>query len=629
MPSREELLRAALFAPCLTKEHLRNWIKIYLDLDVPDTLICDDDVRNPPSNASPMDLIWLIYSQLMSNGDPEFMQVLGFSCRGGYKTLSAAVLEVLCIMHADSNVAHMAALEVQAANCQEYVDKFLRRPILNEYLTSKNKRTVEVTKYRHSDGHIISPVEYEKLSPEVRAEYSSKVNSIKIVIATITAANGLHARFVVFDEVDITPPEVMEEARGIPESENGRLPLTFYTSTRKYAFGEVQKLMNRTDKIKLKTYHWNLIDMSKPCPTSRHQPELPKIPIFYSEAKLKAISQEEWFLLSDNEKNQYDQKIGYQGCLSNCSFFAACQGRLASKQKSKSTLLKPIEQVQDAINRNSLDFTKAQFLCWKPSEEGLIYPNFSLEQHLRTPAELAQRITGEEYPKYFSKAEFVKLLQDLKADFFAGMDHGYTHDFAVVTGALIGHIMYVIDVISVKGYELQQRIDLCKQRLLPLKPVIYPDNAYPADNATFRRNGFRLVNFDKDVLRGIQNVQIRLRPGGNLPISFYLLRGDEGCERLAADMLRYHWRVDSHGELVEEPDTEDNDRLDALRYLCQNVPITKSGMIAAFDKDKMRPGIYDKNNPHKGWMKDKIKELTGESADELSVEGDSNIKWIF
>src|SRR5277367_3094277 len=104
MPNREEILRAALFVKCETKEHLHDWIKIFLNLDLPDTLVCDDDTRNPPSNASPMDLIWIIYSQLMSNGSEDYMQVLGFSARGGYKTLSAAVLEVLCILHADSNV---------------------------------------------------------------------------------------------------------------------------------------------------------------------------------------------------------------------------------------------------------------------------------------------------------------------------------------------------------------------------------------------------------------------------------------------------------------------------------------------------------------------------------------------
>jgi len=628
MPNREEILRAALFVKCETKEHLHDWIKIFLNLDLPDTLVCDDDTRNPPSNASPMDLIWIIYSQLMSNGSEDYMQVLGFSARGGYKTLSAAVLEVLCILHADSNVAHMAALEVQASNCQDYVDKFLRRPILNEYLTSKNKRTVEITKYIHFDGHVISPVEYEKLAGDQKIEYAAKSNCIKIVIATIQAANGLHARFVVFDEVDITSHEVMEEARGIPESDSGRLPITFYTSTRKYAFGEVQQQIDRAHKTKLKVYHWNLIDMSEQCPPDRHLPLEPKVSIFYSEDKLRAITKEEWFLLSDNERSQYDEKEGFSGCLSRCNLFSVCQGRLATKQKSTSPLLKPIEQVQDAINRNSIAFTKAQYLCWKPSEEGLIYPNFNSDTHLITPAQMAQKITGEEFPVFFSKVELIKLLKDLKADFYSGMDHGFTHDFAVVTGALIGHIMYVVDVISIKGYELQQRVNLCKERIGHLKPKIYPDNAYPADNATFRRNGFKLIDFSKDILKGIENAQARIRPGGNLPISLYLLRNDEGCERLANDILRYHWRVDSHGDLVEEPDSKDNDRLDAFRYLCQNVPIGRTGIIAAFDKSRPKT-IYDKNNPHKGWMKDKINELTGEGSTSADANGDQSIHWIF
>jgi hypothetical protein len=628
MPSKEDILRAALFAPCSSKEHLHDWINIYLGLDMPDTLICDDDIRNPPSNSSPMDLIWLIYSKLMSGGDPEYMQILGFSARGCYKTLSAAILEVLCVLHGHGNVAHMAALEVQAINCQEYVDKFLRRPILNEFLTSKNKRTVEVTKYI-SDSGIISPVQYEVLPPEEKGKYTVSVNTIKIVIATVDAANGLHAFLTIFDEVDLIPHEVLQEAKGVPEADKGRLPLTFYTSTRKYSFGEVQKEIDNADKTRMKIFHWNLIDVARRCSPSRHLPDEPKIKIFYSEDKLKAINEEQWSLLADKEKEQYDQKIGFKGCLSRCGLFSVCQGRLAEKQQSTSPLLKPIDQVQDAINRGSIEFTKAQYLCWKPSTEGLIYPNFSREIHLITAAEMANKITGEEFDAKFSKVELLNMMQEMKADFYAGMDHGYTHDFAVVTAALIGHILYVIDVISVRGFELQQRIDLCKERINHLKPKIYPDNAYPADNATFRRNGFKMINFDKDILRGIENARVRMRPGNNLPVSLFLLRGDEGCERLAADLLRYHWKVDTHGELVEQPDKDDDDRCDGFRYLCQNVPINKTGTISGIKTTQQ--GVYAKNNPNQDWMKRKIQELTGEGEDNLEeVKGKpGSINYIF
>lgn len=619
-PSIPELKRQLLFVPCETKAHLHRWIKVYLDLDMPTDIVCDDDLRHPPSNSSPLDLIWEIYSKALEGYDAKFTNILYFAARDSFKTLSAAVLEVLALVHLNRDVAHLAALEVQAKNCQNYVEKFLKKPVLRDFLTSKNKREIIFTKYIDKEGNIISPVEYDALDPQAKNHYLEHSNWVKIVICTVEAANGLHSPLLICDEVDIADAAALEEAKMIPTpTQDGKLPITIYTSTRKYAFGLVQKEIDRAAETDLHIRHWNLIDITKACPPERHLPDDPKIPIYYSENTLKAVSKDDWMLLGEKEKEQYDVKEGYAGCLSNCKMFASCLGRLALKQTSKSSLLKSVDHTQATMRKVSVEHAKAQYLCWKPSSEGLIYPNFSKEIHMLSPAQMAHKITGDEFPEHFSKSQLIDLMKQFGATFHAGMDHGYTHHFAVVTAALIGHVLYIIDVIAVDHFELIPKINLCKERIKHFNPTIYPDNAYPSDNKTFKRNGFRMIDFKKDIMLGIESIRGRIMPGAGLDPSLYLLKGDPGCELLAGKIMRLHWKLDAAGVLTDEIDSDiGTDESDALRYLGQNVPLNKSKVHISFGFTEETPDY----NPNKNWMKNKINELTGESdGDSVEVKG--------
>ena len=189
-------------------------------------------------------------------------------------------------------------------------------------------------------------------------------------------------------------------------------------------------------------------------------------------------------------------------------------GRLATKQTSKSPLLKSIHHTQSTMAKVSLDVCRAQYLCYAPSTEGLVYPYFSRSVHMLTPAQMAKKITGEDYHESFTKIDLIQLMLSLGAQFFAGLDWGFTHKFAVVTAALIGHILYIIDVISVSNLEPVECVDLCKGRLNIFNPLkIFPDNAMPANVKLFRKNGFRMIDFKKDILDGIEATRARIMPG--------------------------------------------------------------------------------------------------------------------
>lgn len=617
-----EIKRKLLFVPCQTKEHLRIWIKTYLDLDYSFNLICDDEERHPPSNSTPLDLLWEIYSAAMDGRDPSKSFFLAYAARDSYKTLSCAVLEVLCLFHLKRDVAHLAAIESQAANCTKYVEDFLKKPILREFLTSKNKRTIETTRYEGANGMILSPSEWQALAPNVRDTYKEVTNFVRIIVATMSGTNSLHCSMLILDELDLAPPKPVEEAKMIaaPGKERGELPITFMTSTRKFNYGLVQKAIDEANKSGLIIRHWNLIDITSKCPTSRHLPTLPKQTVYVSEENLKTYTEEEYDGMSESQQEKLFKDQAYAGCIRNCKLFAMCRGRLATKQSSTSSLLKTVDHVQSMFAKVETETAKAQLLTWKPSTAGLVYPRFDRAVHMISAREMAERILGEPIKKEITKSDLVKVMRQHNVQFFAGQDYGYSHAFACVTAGVYGATMYIIDAFEVPGLEITQKIALCDDRIKELEPQIYGDVASPSDIKTFKKHGYKMRDWTKEknsVKEGIDCVRLKLNPFAGDP-QLYLLKDDEGCDLLAKRMSEYHWIMDAAGRITDVPDDTEDDICDALRYLVMNVfPIRKGRSLSASVQD---PVLENKQKNPANWMEKIIQEHIQQSDDLDSIE---------
>ena len=153
-----------LLQPLTCAEDLHNWLYIFLDLYFPKGTVY------PDSTHGPADAMWRIY-ELMSTGQAEEIpQVCMLASRDSFKTLGAAALEVLCVLHFRISVAHMAAISSQSDKAIQYVTAFFRK--LKPYLeangwkqSSDNKKMIAW------------------LTEEGQEIY------IRIVIATIAGAN--------------------------------------------------------------------------------------------------------------------------------------------------------------------------------------------------------------------------------------------------------------------------------------------------------------------------------------------------------------------------------------------------------------------------------------------------------
>jgi hypothetical protein len=624
-------LRAALFVKPETMEDLHQWIKVYLGIDLPIIKV------DPESNSSPMELVWELYDAARLN-KPGYSQVLAYAARDSFKTFSAAIFEVLCIILLERSVAHMAAIEPQAKKSQQYFKKHVTRPFIKEYITSKNERTVEITRfYCEETGENLTKGEFEGLLAGDQLKYREIKNYVVIVICTIQGANSEHVPVMVVDEVDVVEnPDAYEEAKMIPAPINGMMPITLYTSTRKYSWGLVQKEIDRAADTGLVIRHWNLIDVTHHCPPTRHQPELPKIPIAYSDETLRAISKDDYNLLDSEEKKDFTILEGYHGCLHNCRIFAACKGRLAELPPCKKCgdrglgctgFPKPVEHTQNTFKKVTLEKAKAQLLCRKPSSEGLIFPNFSRELHMKTATEMATVILGEKPTIQYDKAGLIELLKERGARFVAGLDHGFSHNFVVVTGAIYANRLFVFDVLSQAELELPQKITLCRERILPLNPEVWADTENPGDNKTLKKEAnLRIKEWVKgkgSVVDGISLVRWILFPamGKAEEVRMFLLADDEGCELLATRLTNYHWTTDAAGRLTNIPDDEDDDEVDALRYLVLNTFSSKTKLTvgeANLLPELSKVPVVDGQRQYMPatWMQQIISEKTGISFED-------------
>lgn len=610
LPTNEEQVkRLFLFQPLESKEDLHAWIKVYLGLDIPDCIV------DPASTSSPMDSIWEIYDRCRRNVDDDFDTILSYAARMSFKTLGASILEVLMLFHLERSVAHMAAIEGQAKKSQQYVKKFLSRPHLRDFVVGSNKREVSVVRYQNKrTGTILSPDEWAALPTLAeRDQYDERSNYIVIVICTMAGANSEHVPFMVVDEVDVVAnPAAYEEAKAIPDTFEGKLPVTLLTSTRKFSYGLVQDEINRSHDTGLQVRHWNIIDVTERCPRSRHAPDqldvpvenLTKIPIYRSDETLRALDEREYNSLAPDQQQKYVVDQGYKGCLDNCKLFAVCQGRLATKQTSRSPLLKKISQTQKQFRRFSPQMAKAQLLCWKPSTEGLIYPRLDRGVHMLSAAQIAEKITGDRYtetnPK-MTKKELVDFLKTRDVQWYAGMDFGYAHPFAVVIGVRDGSRMFIIDAFSRTEFELGQKLDLCDKRLREYEAQVFADVAYPSDIGTFKKNGYRMKEWSKlkgSVESGIEVVRLKLWPAVGEP-ELYFIAEDEDVDRVFQHMQFYHWETDPAGKFTTDPAKVDDDECDALRYMVMNVFAPKGKLTIPREDKEPRSHLLPQPAPEK------------------------------
>ena len=245
---------------------------------------------------------------------------------------------------------------------------------------------------------------------------------------------------------------------------------------------------------------------------------------------------------------------------------------------------------------------------------------------------MAHRITGEDYPEAFDRNALVQLMMQREMKFVAGIDYGYTHNFAVPLMAVDGTRAFVFGAWSQAELDPAQKIELLDSKIKAFDPTIYADTEAPDMNKLLKKKGYRVKDWSKtpgSVIGGIEIVRYKLAPSIGDPELFFL-KGDEGCEFFFKRLSQYHWAVDAAGKPSDIPDDTDDDECDAIRYPIMNLFKVKGRVMAANETEERRPtlaaafngggsvpqGIYTPANWAKQVMQEYLQPGTAPGADD-------------
>lgn len=176
------------------------------------------------------------------------------------------------------------------------------------------------------------------------------------------------------DELDVVQyPHAFEEAKLIPGPDRGRMPLTVFTSTRKFAFGLMQKEIENAQKNDRPIWHWNIIDVTEKCQPDRHKPEQPKVQQYISrQLPLKQITPKAFSELKEEDKAKYESVEAYTGCL-ECPLLPVCKTRLATRPEGDiGGLYKSIDHVINTFKSTNPDIAEAQLMCFSGNAQVLM-----------------------------------------------------------------------------------------------------------------------------------------------------------------------------------------------------------------------------------------------------------------
>jgi len=182
----------------------------------------------------------------------------------------------------------------------------------------------------------------------------------------------------------------------------------------------------------------------------------------------------------------------------------------------------------------------------------------------------------------------IQYFKDLGVKIEAGVDWGYTNEFAITVAAFMpGGKSFVLYNFAAPNFEL----DDCVKIALEIQERFgvqkwWADQAYPAYIKTFNRKGLKCPQFKKDVPLGIESIRGRIIDSINNNWMFIL--NIEENQRLIAGFGTYHWKLDAQGNPTDNPDhTEESDIMDSIRYLFQNMYGSKKKMVfTSADGDK-------------------------------------------
>jgi hypothetical protein len=213
-------------------DSLHSYIRAYYGYRIARNAVC-------PGHVAPFQGV----ADLFFSRDPGRDQVW-VGGRGVGKTLNLSIAEHLLFRFFGDTIANIGAVQAQAEKFYSYFERWATLP---RFLADLTRR------------------------PLMSKTYAKNGGFLEIMPATMNRLNSPHARLAVLDETDLAGAREIEEAQSIPQRHNDRAPQMVFTSSLKFAYGPMVKLMNEAAERGRKIYTFCVFEVIETCPSERHR----------------------------------------------------------------------------------------------------------------------------------------------------------------------------------------------------------------------------------------------------------------------------------------------------------------------------------------------------------------------
>ncbi|HUT28535.1 MAG TPA: hypothetical protein VMX13_01995 [Sedimentisphaerales bacterium] len=233
-----------------TKQDLKNYVKAFLGIDIPDRKIC-------PEHSSPMDYLWHSFSADFAPHRAANADAVVWANRAGGKTRLAAVATLLdCIFKPNCQVRILGGSGEQSGRMYEYLTTFLHHGF------------------------------EEFLAGPVRKEKCRFINGATVEVLTQSpmSVRGQHIQKLRCDEVELFDEDVFAAAKFTTHSTAGLVGAMEVISTMHRPYGLMQKVVSSADHLGAPLFKWCLWEVIEKC-TDRNCSPCPLWPDCQSKAK--------------------------------------------------------------------------------------------------------------------------------------------------------------------------------------------------------------------------------------------------------------------------------------------------------------------------------------------------------
>lgn len=215
------------------RDQLWGWIKEFFNIEIPRQAIC-------PDHCAPFDFVADYIFGLI-----DFAIVV--ANRSGGKTLDFGILDTTMAFVQDlTEIAAVGAIQFQAQKGYEYFSDFS-----SEFPFASNIESMTLGKTLLKNG-----------------------SKVQILTGTMSGVNSPHPQLVFLDEIDLMVWPVLQQALSMAQSKGGVRARTILTSTRKFANGPMQRMIDEAPQKDAKVYMWCIWEVIQALP--KNDPELLK-----------------------------------------------------------------------------------------------------------------------------------------------------------------------------------------------------------------------------------------------------------------------------------------------------------------------------------------------------------------